>query len=69
MPKSDLARVLSVKPAPRDQMEIQERTLSRLDRLSRQDPAQLAREYQTESLKRLARLVENASRQAATHER
>ena len=69
MPKSDPARVLSAQPAPMEQVEIQEQTLIRLNRLSRQDPVQLAKEYQAESLKRLARLVENASGQLATHER
>lgn len=69
MSKSDLARVLSAQPAPMDQVEIQERTLIRLNRLSRQDPVQLAKDYQVESLKRLARLVENASEQPVNHKR
>lgn len=69
MPKSDLARVLSVQPARTEQVEIQRRTLSRLNQLSRPDPVQLAKEYQAESLKRLARMVENVSDPPAPHER
>lgn len=60
MSKSDLARVLSAQPTRMDQAKIQERMLNRLSRLSQRDPVQLAKEYQADSFKRLARLVENA---------
>ena len=69
MSNSDLARVLSEQPTPMDQEEIQERMLNRLNQLSQRDPVQLAKEYQAESLKRLARMVENASGRSVTHDR
>ena len=69
MPKSDLTRVLSAQPAPMDRAKIQKRALNRLNRLSRRDPVQLAKKYQADSLKRLARLVENASNRSVSRER
>lgn len=69
MSNSDLARVLSAQPTPVDQEEIQERMLNRLNQLSQRDPVQLAKEYQADSFKRLARLVENASGRSVTHDR
>ena len=54
--KSNPSRVAAAAPGS-DAKVIQERTLSRLSRFPSRDPVQSARDYQAESLKRLARLA------------
>lgn len=54
--KSKLSRIVAASRQA-NPTTIQERTLSRLSRLSQRDPVQSAKDYQAESLKRLARLA------------
>lgn len=55
--KSNPSRVAAAAAPGSDAKVIQERTLSRLSRFPSRDPVQSARDYQAESLKRLARLA------------
>ena len=54
--KSKLSRIVAAS-RQENSTTIQEQTLSRLSRLSQRDPVQSAKDYQAESLKRLARFV------------
>ncbi len=61
MCKSNLSRIVAAAAAATaardDAKAIQERTLGRLSRFPPHDPVQSARDYQAESLRRLARLA------------